>query len=146
MPGQTQSAWLECKMDVELSMDAGSTWNSYPAIPTTCHMMFSWTGTGGQGEDLYLGTINALSASGGSLPAFLGFRESPVQNSSGPASVRAGTDDYQIDSFFDVFTELTLDGGMTWYPGLSACRIVLNPTGPTPSRNPTWGSLKVLYR
>jgi hypothetical protein len=146
LPGQTNSASLECKMDVDLSPDAGSTWNSYLAIPTTCHMIFSWSGTGSQGEDLYTGTIDDLSAAGGSLPFNLRFRESPFQNSTGPASVRAETGGYQIESFFDVFTELSLDGGMTWYPGFSACRIVLNPTGPTPVKPSTWGKVKVLYR
>jgi hypothetical protein len=146
LPGQVTSGWVECKMDVNLSWDAGGTWIACLAIPTTCHMVFNWNGTGGQGEDLYLGTIDALSASGGGLPDNLMLRESPIQNSTGPASVLAVTGGYQIDSFFDIFTELSLDDGMTWYPGNSACRITLNPSGPVPARTSTWGQLKVLYR
>ena len=146
LPGQTTSAALECRMGVDLSMDGGSTWLSCQAIPTTCRMTFSWAGTGGHGEDLYQGTIDDLSASGGGLPAYVGFRESPIQNSTGTSSVLAATGGYTIDSFFDVFTELTLDGGMTWYAGFSSCRIVLGPTGPTRAKTSTWGQVKVLYR
>ena len=146
LPGDIRSALLSCKMDVEFSADAGLTWSFCQAIPTNCHVVFSWTGTGSQGEDLYLGTIDDLTAAGGGLPSYVVIRESPVRNSTGPASVVTLTGGYQIDSFFDVFTELSLDGGMSWYAGFSACRIALNPTGPTPAKNPTWGRLKVLYR
>jgi hypothetical protein len=46
-------------------------------------------------------------------------RESPTKQSLGRTTVResptkSGT--YQIDSFFDIFTELSLDGGLTWTP------------------------------
>ena len=145
-PGLTTSGWLECRMDVDLSPDAGSTWHSYQAIPTSCHMVFSWAGTGGQGEDLYTGAIDNMSASGGNLPPYEMLRESPIQNSTGTTSVLPTSGDYHIDSFFDVFVELSLDDGMTWYPDLSACHIAANPVGPTPVRSSTWGQLKVLYR
>jgi hypothetical protein len=145
-PGYTTSGWVECKMDVDLSFDGGLTWAPAQAIPTTCHMVFSGNGQGSHGEDLYLGTIDDLGASGGGLPADLRLRESPIQNSSGTSSVLTRTGDYQIDSFFDVFTELSLDDGMTWYPGFSSCRIVLEPHGPTPARISSWGQVRILYR
>jgi len=44
-------------------------------------------------------------------------RESPTLASIGQTSITDNGDGtYQISSFFDVFTELTIDGGITWYP------------------------------
>ena len=44
-------------------------------------------------------------------------RESPSRPSLGKTSITdIGGGLYHIDSFFDVFTDLSLDGGMTWIP------------------------------
>lgn len=48
-------------------------------------------------------------------------RESPTKQSLGRVTMSAppgGT--FHIDSFFDIFTELSLDGGQTWSPSLSS--------------------------
>jgi hypothetical protein len=34
---------------------------------------------------------------------------------------------YHIDSFFDVFTELTFDGGANWLPSIGPTRVNLVP-------------------
>ena len=45
-------------------------------------------------------------------------RESPTLQSTGQVTIAdIGGGLYQIDSFFDVFTELSIDGGATWMPG-----------------------------
>ena len=45
-------------------------------------------------------------------------RESPTKQSLGQTKITdIGGGLYQIDSFFDVFTELSIDGGITWMPG-----------------------------
>jgi hypothetical protein len=45
-------------------------------------------------------------------------RESPTLASTGQTQISdAGNGLYRIDSFFDIFTELSLDGGNTWIPG-----------------------------
>jgi hypothetical protein len=71
------------------------------------------------------------------LGTFMGnpvmIRESPSRPSLGKTSIEdvgpAGPPDgpYHIDSFFDVFTELSLDGGQTWIPkaGPRATRVYL---------------------
>ncbi len=51
------------------------------------------------------------------LGAFM-IRESPTKQSTGQVTIQqlpGGM--FQIDSFFDVFTELSTDGGATWMPG-----------------------------
>ena len=66
------------------------------------------------------GTFNievlSLNLSGG---GFL-LRESPTLVSPGQATITdVGGGQFRIDSFFDVFTELSLDGGQTWIPNQS---------------------------
>ena len=59
----------------------------------------------------------SLNLSGGALPPGVLIRESPTLASLGHTSIEdLGGGSYNIDSFFDVFTELSLDGGQTWYP------------------------------
>jgi len=56
----------------------------------------------------------ALNLSGGSLPAGVMIRESPTRHSRGETRYASSPGGYRINSFFDVFTELSLDGGQTW--------------------------------
>ena len=63
----------------------------------------------------------SLNASGGTLPGGVMIRESPSKASLGRTSVRnAVSGSYMISSFFDVFTEISLNGGQTWSPSISA--------------------------
>ena len=51
------------------------------------------------------------------LGAFM-IRESPTLQSTGQTSIAPfPPGQFKIDSFFDVFTELSIDGGATWMPG-----------------------------
>jgi hypothetical protein len=44
-------------------------------------------------------------------------RESPTIASTGQTTIESLLDgQYRIDSFFDVFTEMSVDGGATWFP------------------------------
>src|SRR5262249_29438915 len=63
----------------------------------------------------------SLSLSGGTLPGGVMVRESPTRASLGRTSVRQGPQPspWLIGSFFDVFTEGSLDGGATWSPSIS---------------------------
>jgi len=67
------------------------------------------------------------------LPFGARIRESPTRPSLGGHTV-VGAGPYQIDSFFDVFTELSLDGGATWIPSTDSVHII----------NPEPGSLALL--
>ena len=62
-------------------------------------------------------------------------RESPMYASTGETTITDLEDGtYYIDSFFDIFTELSVDGGMTWMPDLDPpVRMVLQNTVPEPS-------------
>jgi hypothetical protein len=66
------------------------------------------------------------------LPFGAMIRESPTLASTGGETVIDTP--FHIDSFFDVFTELSLDGGASWTPA----------TGPVHIQNPEPGSLALL--
>ena len=68
---------------------------------------------------------------GGGLPAGVSIRESPTRASTGKTTVRTATGGYQIDSFFDIWTEISLDGGQTWSPVLDPTHLELeaSPVG-----------------
>jgi len=62
-----------------------------------------------------------LDVSGGSLPEGVMLRESPTLDSTGETTIADfGDGTYGIDSFFDIFTELSLDDGLSWIPDESA--------------------------
>jgi hypothetical protein len=60
-------------------------------------------------------------------------RESPTLASLGRREMDhvggggGGGGGYQVDSFFDVYTELSIDGGLTWMPAASAMHMVGAP-------------------
>jgi hypothetical protein len=59
-------------------------------------------------------------------------RESPTRASTGKTSIAdIGGGMYHIDSFFDVFTELSLDGGATWMPNTANNHFRADGTGST---------------
>lgn len=57
-------------------------------------------------------------------------RESPTRPSHGRYSVTpiGGGGGYHIDSFFDIWTELSLDGGQTWTPAESSAHFRISPS------------------
>jgi hypothetical protein len=66
-----------------------------------------------------------LELTGGGLPAGVRIRESPTISSTGQTNIAdLGGGLYQIDSFFDVFTELSIDGGQTWVPSSGPLHLV----------------------
>jgi hypothetical protein len=73
-----------------------------------------------------------VSTSGGGFNLFITddivLRESPTIASTGQTVITdIGGGMYSIDSFFDIYTELSVDGGQTWTPGDKAMRMVLYP-------------------
>jgi hypothetical protein len=103
-----------------------------------------------------------LNLTGAGLPTDLMIRESPTLASTGTTTIQCcgGGGVYHIDSFFDVFTELSIDGGQTWTPGNAPLHLVGNlpePSGaalalvamvaigwPAARRGKTYSSLKRL--
>jgi hypothetical protein len=84
----------------------------------------------GRTNDTMTGTFNTemlqLDLSGGGLMV----RESPTLHSLGQTTITSlGGGDFRINSFFDIFTELSLDGGTSWIPQQGpASHVALTPS------------------
>jgi hypothetical protein len=77
-----------------------------------------------------LGTFDTemlqMTLSGNSPLGPFMIRESPTRASTGKTSIAdIGGGMYHIDSFFDVFTDLSIDGGNTWIPSSDSVRVYL---------------------
>jgi len=107
------------------------------------------TSIGTIGSTRYFDTeMLQLDISGGTLPAGVRIRESPTIASLGKTDISPFGGGFAIDSFFDVFTELSLDGGQQWVPSQSPPLplTATQPACPDPARRTSWGSIKDLYR
>jgi hypothetical protein len=63
------------------------------------------------------------------LPGAVMIRESPTRQSLGKTSIRQGPQPvpWLVSSFFDVFLELSTDGGNTWSGSSNPVHVELNP-------------------
>jgi hypothetical protein len=127
LPGMSASHSLSAAMDMMYSTDGGVTYS--PAVMPV-NMTYQITcRLGGDGVTEYYDTeMTQFDANGSGPGSFILLRESPTKPSLGRISERGTGGNYNIESFFDIFTEVSVDGGMTWLPsikGLSA--VVLDP-------------------
>jgi len=84
--------------------------------------------------------ILSMSLSGTVGPIPIQVRQNPTLLSLGQTTITdLGGGLWQIDSFFDIFTELSVDGGGNWAPSLEASRMVLQPV-PIPAAAWLFGS------
>jgi autotransporter-associated beta strand protein len=83
--------------------------------------------------DAYPTEMLSLDLSGGTLPPGVIIRESPLKASLGQTRILpAPGGGYTISSYFDVFVELSIDGGTTWWPDTNApCHMMLGGPNPT---------------
>src|SRR5262245_26405619 len=82
------------------------------------------------------GTFNtemlSMSLNGSSPFGPFMIRESPTLASLGQTTITdIGGGLFRIDSFFDVFTELSIDGGNSWIPSDSSTRVTLESPEPS---------------
>ena len=132
------------RLDAEISQDGGQTWQAYYGFG---NVVVGIGHTSDSGSSSFFDTeMLQLSISGGSLPAGAMLRESPTLQSTGQHTIRnmgggGGGGGYEDASFFDVFLELSLDGGVSWIPASGATRVELS-VNPPPANIPTlseWG-------
>ncbi|MGH7729772.1 MAG: hypothetical protein ACRENJ_00810 [Candidatus Eiseniibacteriota bacterium] len=138
--GSAITSVFDIFVEVDLSTDGGATWTFYSLGLRPCAVAIQPPVP--QGTDLLFDTeMLQLDLSGGGLPVMI--RESPVLPSLGK-TLQNGN--YQIDSFFDVFTELSLDGGQTWHASGQPLHLTTIDQTPLPTRTSTWGTVKIRYR
>jgi hypothetical protein len=144
VPGATTTHTFGSFVGAQLSVNGGPQQPIFGPAQTTVRMQFHSQ----SGPTRFFDTeMLQLDISGGPLM----IRESPTRASTGRTAVTdLGGGMYQIDSFFDVFTELSLDGGQTWYPSTDAAgnpyagRVLIPGTVATAPAD--WGTVKRLYK
>ncbi|MFI5253278.1 MAG: putative Ig domain-containing protein [Bacteroidota bacterium] len=127
--GSIQTYPFNCTVDLQVSTDGGSTFtNSTASGP--CIILLSHASD--VGPDSFFNTeMLSLNLSGGTLPAGIMIRESPTKQSLGREIITPSGGEFHISSFFDIFTELSLDGGTTWTPSAASLPVELT----TPDEN-----------
>jgi hypothetical protein len=118
--GSSAIVSFSATMRARMSNNNGATFQSVSAnADVTLHLTPSSDGSGCDAEVL------SLFVSGGDLPPSVRLRESPTLQSTGRFTiVRCPDGSCRIGSFFDIFTELSLDSGQSWMPSTSATRCV----------------------
>ena len=80
------------------------------------------------GGGAYQTEMLQMDITGGLLPAGMMIRESPTLQSLGQTTITPQGSQFTINSFFDVFTELSLDNGQNWSPASGSEHMVGGPT------------------
>jgi len=145
-PGASTTLQFDAAADFAASVNGGA--------PTPGQVLAHWTMlvrfNHQSGSTLFFDTeILQLQLSGATLPLGAMIRESPTLASVGQTTIESlGGGNFRIDSFFDVFFELSLNGGISWVPELNGPGLLTlaGPGCPTSNRASSWGSVKVIYR
>ncbi len=114
MLGNSQTNGFNSVVDLQLSTDAGATFQ--PATATAIVLVHLTHSSDAGGKSSFDTEMTQMTISGGSLPTGVMLRESPTLASTGKTTIRSVSGGYMISSFFDVFTEVSLDGGSSWTP------------------------------
>ena len=115
-PGGDVTHAFGSQVEMEVSMDGGVNWEPHVANGATQVYMAD---SGSSGDDtLYTTEMLALDISGGTLPGAVLVRESPTKASSGETRIETIPGGYMIDSFFDIWCEVSMDGGTSWVEAL----------------------------
>lgn len=128
------------QVSLELSTDGGATWQSVTAAPSG--MARAALETNNDGIRTFDTEMLQLDFSASGLPDGLRIRESPTLPSRGRISATETGERYQIDSFFDIFLEVSTDGGQNWQPGSTAAELDLS-SPPTVTLNRSMNVMQV---
>src|SRR5262249_1004549 len=110
--GSNDTHTLDSQLDMQVSTDGGNSW-TYLRSPAT--MTVNVGGLGSPANTLYDTEMLSLDATMQAGGMTLKIRESPTLPSRGGTQIDAQADGTQrIHSFFDIFVELSTDGGATW--------------------------------
>ncbi|PWU08968.1 MAG: hypothetical protein C5B50_28640, partial [Verrucomicrobia bacterium] len=133
-PGGGQTENFGSTVSGLISMNGGASFQPFSA-PASVQVQVNSRSDEDNGATRYFDTeMLSLNLSGGNLPGGVMVRESPSKASLGRTSVRTdSSNNYHVSSFFDIFTEVSLDGGNTWSPTITAPGTMgLRTNPPTP--------------
>jgi hypothetical protein len=100
----------------EYSDDGGATWNPNGGFGSATVTI---TNSGGSNPTLYNMELQELDIEAGTMM----IRESPTKQSLGRHTIKPDPRGFRVSSFFDVFLELSVDGGGTWIPATRSVRL-----------------------
>lgn len=129
-PGSSATFPVQLRFALSISTDNGATWD---LSNTPGSMTFSAQySSGSSDESLFNTELLSIEIDGSALPMGLRLRESPTLSSTGQTTIKRVADgSYYIGSFFDVFTELSLDGGSVWLACGTTNHFKLHNSSPT---------------
>jgi hypothetical protein len=128
-PNLGESSTLVVTGDVTLDLSpTGSDFTAHKATATARVSLAQDCNDESQDRRFFDTEMLQLDISGGTLPPGTMLRESPTRASTGRTTIRtdAGGGGYHIDSFFDVFFEISVDGGTIWSPRSNTVRVQLD--------------------
>jgi hypothetical protein len=110
----------------EVSLNGGMYWQTY-----LTHGQGSWLFmelAGGPPTRTFGAEMTSMTISGGDLPSGVLIRESPTLQSQGLTTLTAiGGGNYDCDSFFDIWTEISTDGALSWRPSGQSMHMIGTP-------------------
>jgi hypothetical protein len=117
----------------QISVNGGASFAPFSVSNATVAVTLTSRSNLDNGNTRFFDTeMTSLNLSGGTLPSGVMVRESPTKQSLGRTSVRSDGTGYHISSFFDIFTEVSLDNGATWSPSTSQPATMAPSTNTTP--------------
>jgi len=135
--GNSEFHSTSSSVELEISTNGGASF--IPVITSTAlPVLTNHTSDAGATRN-FVTEMLSLNLSGGGMPPGVMIRESPTLNSHGQTSIQPNSGQFQIDSFFDVFVEMSLDGGQTWGPATAPMHIVLQPVSSSIPTLAEWG-------
>src|ERR1035437_6668397 len=112
LPGTMATVPYSSTLDFELSSNGGQT---FTQMRTTANVTLALRKVRESASRLLDAEITQMDFSASLPGASIMFRESPTLSSYGEAELRpGGSGGFQLSSFFDVFLEVSGDGGQTW--------------------------------
>ncbi len=123
----------------EVSTDGGTSWESFDVPGVQLHILY--TPQPPAPVQIYDTEILSMDIMGGDFPPYVMIRESPSLPSAGRTTIEDVGGGYAVESFFDVFTELSIDAGQTWVPSQTSMHITGSPEPATLSLLAIGGAL-----
>ena len=127
----------------DVSLNNGQSYNQMQA-PANCLVKVTSTGIIGNVRTFQT-EMNLLTIQGGTLPPGVMIRESPTLPSYGGLSIAPGSGGgFNFNSYFDIYTEVSFDGGQTYAPSVGNTEVYL--TLPNSAAVPTlsqWGLISL---
>jgi len=136
-PGGTVVHSFGSEVEFQVSVDGGVTFSQQRAPANTSVRVTHMADA--EGTRYFETEMLQLDVSGGTLPPQVRVRESLARGSLGRTHIRPASGGAMVGSYFDIFTDVSLDGGQTWAPALCPHPVALESSSSTIPTLSEWG-------